>query len=368
MKYGCHIRTPKSDIPEYWDGDIYWATLVDTKEKYLTSTQRKITKDGLKNSSAKLLPINTVIFSSRATIGATTIARIEVATNQGYKNFICNSEKLNYEYLYEVLKKYASDIELLASGTTFKEVSKNVISNFKIPLPPLAIQEEIVKECQKVDNEVLKANETIEQTKTDIENEINSVSGEMVKLGDITSKIGSGATPKGGESVYKESGITLIRSQNIYDDGFHLDGLAFIDEEQARKLDNVAVEENDILFNITGASVARCCIVESKYLPARVNQHVSIIRPINKIISQYLQKIITSESVKNNLITMSKASSTREAITKIQLENFKILLPSLEIQKQIVSKIEVLESKISEAKKVIDGAKKQKEAILKKYL
>ena len=70
----------------------------------------------------------------------------------------------------------------------------------------------------------------------------------------------------------------IIRSQNIYDYGFVEKGLAFINDEQAKTLDNVSVEKNDILFNITGASIARCCIVEEKYLPARVNQHVSIIR------------------------------------------------------------------------------------------
>lgn len=138
--------TPSSSIAEYWDGDIYWAKLVDTKEKYLTTTQRKITAAGLKNSSAKLLPVNTVIFSSRATIGDVTIAKVETATNQGYKNFICDETRILYEYLYYILKYYAQDIASLASGMTFKEISKTTISSFKIPLPPLEIQSKILKE------------------------------------------------------------------------------------------------------------------------------------------------------------------------------------------------------------------------------
>ena len=86
--------TPSSKIDQYWnDGDILWATLPDLKTKYIVNTVRKITEEGLQNSSAKLLPKNSVIFSSRATIGEVSIAKKEVSTNQGSKNFICNSEK-----------------------------------------------------------------------------------------------------------------------------------------------------------------------------------------------------------------------------------------------------------------------------------
>src|SRR5258706_16338327 len=98
------------------------------------------------------------------------------------------------------------------------------------------------------------------------------------KLKDITSKIGSGATPKGGGNNYKAKGISLIRSQNVLDFKFSYDGLAFIDDEQADDLKNVIVKEDDVLLNITGDSVARVCKVPKEILPARVNQHVVIIR------------------------------------------------------------------------------------------
>lgn len=102
----------------------------------------------------------------------------------------------------------------------------------------------------------------------------------IVTLKDYCSKIGSGATPRGGSSVYLDEGeICLIRSQNIYNEGFSVDGLVYITEESADKLKNVIIEEDDILLNITGDSVARVCQVDNSYLPARVNQHVSIIRP-----------------------------------------------------------------------------------------
>ncbi|HOE38918.1 MAG TPA: restriction endonuclease subunit S [Bacteroidales bacterium] len=138
--------TPNTKNQQYWNGNICWATLVDTKDKYLYDTQRKITTLGLQESSAVLLPIDTVIFSSRATIGNICINKVETSTNQGYKNFICNKEKILPEYLYNILKNQTENISMLASGMTYPEISKSQLSEFKIPLPPLDIQEKIVDE------------------------------------------------------------------------------------------------------------------------------------------------------------------------------------------------------------------------------
>ena len=97
-------------------------------------------------------------------------------------------------------------------------------------------------------------------------------------LKDITTKIGSGSTPKGGNSVYKTSGIPFVRSLNIYSDYIKYDDLAFIDMEQAKKLANVEIQENDVLLNITGASIGRVNIAPQAFVGGRVNQHVAIIR------------------------------------------------------------------------------------------
>ena len=274
-----------------------------------------------------------------------------------------NEDKILTKYFY-----YLSDILEITNKDKYERHMKYLKSN-KIPLPPLNIQKDIIKECEVIDKNIDKLNDDIKALKNKIENEIKQSKGTSTKLINITSKIGSGSTPKGGEKSYKENGITLIRSQNIYDDGFHKKGLAFIDEKQAKKLDVVTVQENDVLFNITGASVARCSIVEKEYLPARVNQHVAIIRAsLDKVLPEYLQKILTSKSIKNELITMSKTSLSREAITKTQLEEFSIPLPSLDIQKKIVAKIAKIEEKISKSKVIVESASNKKQAVLRKYL
>ncbi|MFT4073837.1 MAG: restriction endonuclease subunit S, partial [Dysgonamonadaceae bacterium] len=165
------------------------------------------------------------------------------------------------------------------------------------------------------------------------------------KLGEITTKIGSGATPRGGSNNYKEFGISLIRSQNVLDFAFTSSGLAFIDENQAQELDGVTVQENDILFNITGDSVARCCVVPKQYLPARVNQHVSIVRSNDfshfKYVFYYLQYL------KPELLISAEIGATRNAITKGMLENISVLLPPLPEQKAIASILSSLDDKIA---------------------
>ena len=125
----------------------------------------------------------------------------------------------------------------------------------------------------------------------------------QVKLKDITTKIGSGATPSGGKQSYKTTGIALIRSLNVFDLNFSYDELAYINDEQAKKLNNVTIEPDDILLNITGASVARCCILPKNLLPARVNQHVSIIR-INKGLANpyFIQYLLVSPYYKQKLL------------------------------------------------------------------
>ncbi len=169
-------------------------------------------------------------------------------------------------------------------------------------------------------------------------------------LKDLTTKIGSGATPRGGQENYKSEGISLVRSMNVHDWEFRVKNLALIDEKQAKELDGVTLQEDDVLLNITGASVARCCVFPKEYLPARVNQHVSIIRPKEELLdSRFLNFLLTSKPYKDQLLFTGEQGATRQAITKAQIETFKISIPKLEIQKDIVNK---LDSITTETKKL----------------
>ena len=170
----------------------------------------------------------------------------------------------------------------------------------------------------------------------------------LVSLGDYCVKIGSGATPRGGSSVYKEYGeICLIRSQNIYNDGFKPQGLVYIDEDAAKKLKNVVIEKNDILLNITGDSVARVCLAVETYLPARVNQHVAIIRPNPKEFdARYLRYMISSPFMQKVLLNLASAGATRNALTKTMIETLEVSKSPLIIQKSIADCLESFDDKI----------------------
>lgn len=188
-----------------------------------------------------------------------------------------------------------------------------------------------------------------------------------VRLGDVCSKIGSGATPSGGKEAYKGGDYHLIRSQNVLDFAFSKDGLASINDEQANKLKNVEIIQGDVLLNITGDSVARCCIVPSEILPARVNQHVAIIRPRkeeldNHYLLYYLQHY------KRQLLQIASAGATRNAITKAMIENLILPCPkSLADQHRIASILSSLDRKIELNNKINADLEEMAQAIFKNW-
>jgi len=167
----------------------------------------------------------------------------------------------------------------------------------------------------------------------------------IYKLKDICLKIGSGATPKGGKEAYCDEGISLIRSQNVLDFTFSYDGLAHINDQQAEKLSNVEVKPQDILLNITGDSVARVCTVDPRALPARVNQHVAIIRPDeNRVLSSYILYFL--QMIKPYLLQIAAGGATRNALTKSMIENLELEVPDILSQKKIVSVLDDIQEKI----------------------
>jgi type I restriction enzyme S subunit len=231
-------------------------------------------------------------------------------------------------------------------------INLGILRDFKIPLPPLQAQKEIVSILTAYDDLIENNRRRIallEESARLLYREwfvrlrfpghehtriVNGVpeGWEKVTLGDLTTKIGSGVTPRGGDSSYLTEGIPLIRSMNIYDDRFDSDGLAFISDEQAARMSNVTVQSLDILINITGASVARCCMAPERFVPARVNQHVMIIRvDPSKSSPFFVHAAINSEERKRQLLSYAQKGSTREALTKEGLSNFEITMPSPEL-------------------------------------
>lgn len=169
------------------------------------------------------------------------------------------------------------------------------------------------------------------------------------RLGDVCTKIGSGATPHGGSNVYLDHGdVALIRSQNVHNDGFHNDGLVYLTDMHAAQLANVEVEQQDVLLNITGDSVARVCQVEPDILPARVNQHVAIIRTDPKVLwPRYLRFYLVSPTMQAYMLQLASAGATRNALTKGMIESLIISAPyDIKEQQAIACILGMLEDKI----------------------
>jgi len=204
----------------------------------------------------------------------------------------------------------------------------------ELPVPSIDKQRSIVKAYQTITERIelkRRINDNLVATVTAIYRRMFIEGGRIyptAPLKQLCSKIGSGATPKGGKTAYQKSGVSLVRSTNVFDYAFSYDDLAHISDEQADQLSNVIVEENDVLFNITGVSVTRCCIVPADVLPARVNQHVMILRPKTAMpMSYYIMTTLCSAENKGKLMGIAQSGSTREAINKQEMESFSIPVP-----------------------------------------
>jgi len=314
-------------------------------------------------SPIRIAEKKTILLCVRAPVGIINITERQVCIGRGLSSL---KPRLGLEllYLYYCLLSKQNYFESNSTGSTFKAISSKVINNTIIQFPPKPTQLSIVSELDKLNEliqikkEQLKDYDALAQSifyemfGDPVENEKG---WEVKKLGELCSKIGSGATPRGGNESYKDEGISLIRSLNVYNNEFRRKDLAYIDDEQAAALSNVTILEDDVLLNITGASVARCCIVPSDLLPARVNQHVCIIRPFdNVLVPIFLNKVLTNISYQIRLLTLARSKgATREALPKSVVDSLLVPLPPLSLQQSFAHKIEQIERQKAEVQKTI---------------
>lgn len=171
---------------------------------------------------------------------------------------------------------------------------------------------------------------------------------EVRKLKSITSKIGSGVTPRGGGSVYVDNGIMFLRSQNVYFEGFKLEDVAYITEDVDASMPKTRIREGDILFNITGGSIGRCHYVPQGFPKANVNQHVCIIRP-NNFSSVYLYYLLRSPICQIQ-VDLQQTGGNREGLTTFSLKNFILPIPPKDEQQNIIKYLSEVDQKLEYSK------------------
>lgn len=315
-----------------------------------------------------------ILLSVRAPVGPTNVAKEKCCIGRGLAAIRYPE---CYKYVLYYLRSVSKHLESKATGTTFSSISGDVIRNLSIPLPPLPTQRAIVARIESLFAELDKAVDKLKTARQQLKTYrqavlnhwLNNEDGkwEMVKLGEVTHKIGSGSTPKGGQSSYKQEGIPLIRSMNIYTEFIKYDGLAFIDEKQAKQLENVVVHEGDVLLNITGASIGRVNIAPNQWENARVNQHVCIIRMKSDYDPKFVQKYIASPLIQH-WIGNENYGETRQALSKSMIENLEIPQISLSEQQRIVEEIETRLSQAEAAEVRIAEALQKTESLRQSIL
>lgn len=277
-------------------------------------------------STYKIVPKGCFAYNpSRINVGSVDWQRNEekVIVSPLYNVFSVSPE-LDNQYLYYFLK---SDIALwfiksIATGSVRDNLKLSMLYEFPINLPNIEKQKEIVSTLDTLQSIITHRCTQLEKLDLLVKARFVEMFGDPVSnpmnwskmiLKELSTKIGSGATPKGGKESYGTEGISLIRSMNVHNGVFEYKDLAYISDEQAEKLNNVTIESDDVLLNITGASVARCCIVPNEILPARVNQHVCVIRCKDIINPIFLNNILIDENYQELLWAIAGSGATRES-------------------------------------------------------
>lgn len=316
-----------------------------------------------------------------AVLSAQTITDIGIVS-PAYKIWDIKTEKIVPEYLERALRSERSiqyyKGKLRGSTARRRTISDENFLNLEIRFRKLEDQKKIIEILNKVHNVLSKKKAKLENLDKLVKARFVEMFGDPVgndyywkqtKLKEVSTKIGSGATPRGGRDSYCSEGISLIRSLNVYDGKFEYKDLAHISNEQAKKLNNVTVNKNDILINITGASVARTCIVPEDVLPARVNQHVSIIRCKADILNPvFINRMFLSDSYKNQLLNIGESGgATRQAITKDQLESLTIIVPPIKLQNQFAAFVQKTDKSKAVIQESIDKTQMLFDSLMQEY-
>lgn len=291
---------------------------------------------------------------------------------------VIDSKRLNIKYFMYYLKSihFKQQLSKFITGSAQLNFGPSHLKKMNMPLVSLKEQNDIVEKLSKVELLLDKYNGEIKLLDELIKARFVEMFGDPVTndmlwntdvLKDICTKIGSGSTPRGGKESYIDEGISLIRSLNVHNAYFEYKDLAHITIDQAEKLNNVVVEHDDLLFNITGASVARCCVVPSDVLPARVNQHVCILRCREKINPIFLQGLLVNENYQGKLLQIAKSGATREAINKQQLESLEIMIPPLELQNQFASFVEEIDKSRYRIQKSLEASQELFDSLMQEY-
>jgi type I restriction enzyme M protein len=345
--------TPKSDVEAYWGGGIPWATLVDLPASdfisEITATQRTITDKGLKESSAKMIPENSVIVSTRATIGRIAINKVPIATNQGFKNVIIEDPaKALPEFVALALTRLVPTMKAWATGGTFAEISKSKFCELEIPLPPLEIQKEIVAKIEGYQKVINGARAVLDNYRPHIP--INP-DWPMVELGQHFST-SSGGTPSKADANYWSGNIPWVSPKDMKSD-------VIVDTEDHISEAAIAGSATKLFPEKTVVCVVRSGILKHSFpvallsRPMCINQDLIAFQPkSSEMISDFLFYILKTneESILKDGI---KPGVTVQSFYNGFFKEYQVPLPPVAEQQAIVAEIEAEQALVNANRELI---------------
>ena len=343
----CEIvsgSTPKTNVDEFWDGDIKWITPAELNDDsyIITNSVRKITDLAVKKTGLTSFPEGTVILSSRAPIGKVAIAGCEMYCNQGFKNLIC-SEKINSKYLYWFLKGNTEFLNSLGRGATFKEISKQIVTNIEINVPEQEQQLEIVRHLEKVSEiiklrkqEILKLDELIKARFVELfgDTQDNPKGYDKRQLKE-TCKVITGNTPSRAVSEYYGEHIEWIKTDNIVNGLMNPTNAAESLSEKGMAVSRTVEKDSILMACIAGSvsSIGRVCITDRK---VAFNQQINAIVPNDyNVLFLYVMLQISKEYLVEGINMALKG-----ILSKSKLEEKEFIVPPMELQGEFATFVE----------------------------
>ena len=339
--------TPKTNEPTYWDGDFFWVTPAELDgTKLISSTKRTITEAGIKSAHLQLLPAGTVLLSSRAPIGKVAITTVPMYCNQGFKNIIC-SDKLYNCYVYWFLYAKTEYLNALGTGATFKEISKKVVEQIPIPVPPLPVQERIVSELDLLSGIIEKKREQLKELNALAQSIFYDMFGdpitnekgwEVKKLGEEFN-ISSGGTPDTKITHYWDGGnISWIGSNMCQNEIIYNNDGKYITDLGLSNSSAKVYQEGYVLVALVGATIGKTALLR---FPTATNQNVAGINvPQN---SEYTSEFIFCLIRNLYELFVSIGSGKFKMANLSFIRSLPLLSPPLPLQHQFASKIEAIE-------------------------
>ena len=366
--------TPKTNIPEYWDGDIKWITPAELNENsfYIFDSQRHITELGKEKTGLSYMPVGTVILSSRAPIGKTAIAGCELCCNQGFKNLICSDAIFN-EYLYFFLKSKTDYLNSLGRGATFKEISKSIVENIEIRLPSLEEQKKAAKQLGHIyhlislrKQQLAKLDELVKSRFVELFGTIhdNKFGYEIKTLQDVCEQIKDGTHQTPTYTDDSVNGYKFVSSKDVTTGKIDWAHLKYIPEELHNELyARIAPRKGDILLAKNGTTGIAAIVDREEIFDIYVS--LALLRPI-EINSVYLWAAINSVETKQQFDASLKGIGVPN-LHLGEIKKARIIVPPVEEQNQFAEFVKKTDKSKLAIQQSLDKLETLKRSLMQKY-